>query len=143
MKRMNIITGIIIVVAVSIAAQSSFGQSSAGLRFTTDFDFYVQGDKFPAGNYTVEKRISATENNTVAIRSEDGKFRRVYMLVPPSSHRTSSSAPVVTFYRYAGEYFLAEMRNPRRGFSARISGSKREKMRAQNMTAEKVFLRAD
>jgi hypothetical protein len=134
MKRINIIAGIVIVIAFGIAAQASFGQSTTGLKFTTEFDFYVQGDKFAAGSYTAERRYSAMENHTLAIRSEDGKLRKVYILAPPSSQPSRSSGPLVTFFRFGGEYHLSELRNPRRGFSARIPGSRRERVRAREIS---------
>ena len=81
------------------------GQSQP-TRGTTDvpFDFYISGEKFPAGEYTLDRIIPTY----VMLRSKDGKVQQELYFVQTDVPVKNSPLKVIFALR-DGKYYFAEV----------------------------------
>ena len=75
-------------------------------RGTTDipFDFYISGEKFPAGQYTLDRIIPTY----VLLRSKDGKVQQELFLIETAAPVKDPPLKII-FALHDGKYYFAEV----------------------------------
>jgi hypothetical protein len=95
------------VVLVLAMAVPVLAQQTGPMKVTVPFNFVVENERIPAGNYTIE-RIA---NGRLRIHTKDGQFSTTFLVIPTQGRTTSEEARLV-FRRYGSEYFLAKIWTP-------------------------------
>ena len=92
----------VIVGLTAVAAQAQ--TTPRAVRFTVPFEFNVNSDVLPAGDYTV-----SVENQTVRIQKNDGKANVIALSRRTVSANRSDSPVKLTFRHYGDQYYLAQV----------------------------------
>jgi hypothetical protein len=104
--------GLMLVVALTIVNSSAKAQSlEYGLKVRIPFDFKLDKQEFPAGDYSFRRATSSSGDLVVHIESADGKANGFPMTFPVIGTKTHEKGGVV-FHRYGNDYFLAEVWAP-------------------------------
>lgn len=92
----------LIVGLTAVAAQAQ--TTPKAVRFTVPFEFNVNSEVLPAGDYTV-----SVENQTVRIQKNDGKANVIALSRRTVSTNRSDSPVKLTFRHYGDQYYLAQV----------------------------------
>ena len=104
--------GLMLVIAMTIVNSSAKGQSlEYGMKVRIPFDFKVDKQEFPAGDYSFRRASQTSGDLVVHIESTDGKANGFPVTFPVIGTKTREKGGVV-FHRYGNDYFLAEMWAP-------------------------------
>lgn len=87
-----------------LASFGSAQNSPTRADVNVPFDFYVSGDKLPAGPYTLE----IVAPTYVTLRSADGKLQRTLYFVQ-TGLADKDAQPTMRFAARKGQYYLAEV----------------------------------
>jgi hypothetical protein len=90
--------------ALVALAMPLFAQHAEFMKINVPFNFIVENQRMPAGQYTVQPK----QNGALLIRSVDGKFVSTVLSLPAALATTATESQVV-FYRYGDYYFLAQL----------------------------------
>ncbi len=116
------------------AVVPSWAQHSGPMKVTVPFEFMVENDRMPAGEYTIEK----VANGRLRIWSNDGRNREhrtaTFLAIPKQGYVTAEKAHFI-FHRYGTEYFLATIWTPGQEVGWEILEGKLEAERAKNTTS--------
>jgi hypothetical protein len=102
--RIFLMFGFLAILAVS----SAHAQSGKELTANIPFSFSVEGKTFPAGEYRVERLNPRADPAALAIKSADGRMKRVVLTAPVQADEMQEMAKLV-FTRYGDQYFLAQV----------------------------------
>jgi hypothetical protein len=104
-------------------------QSNRQIAVHVPFDFYVQNQKMPAGDYVIESASPRSAQSTLIFREKNGKSKKILMTIPIEINiLRNPSDPTLLFNRYKNEYFLAEIRNPLENLGFALPKMKQEKI---------------
>ena len=92
----------LIVGLTAVAAQAQ--TTPRAVRFTVPFEFNVNSEVLPAGDYTV-----SVDNQTVRIQKNDGKANVIALSRRTVSANRSDSRVKLTFRHYGDQYYLAQV----------------------------------
>lgn len=92
----------LIVGLTAVAAQAQ--TTPKAVRFTVPFEFNVNSEVLPAGDYTV-----SVENQTVRIQKNDGKANVIALSRRTVSANRSDSPVKLTFRHYGDQHYLAQV----------------------------------
>lgn len=86
-------------------------QSTKGVSADIPFDFYVRGEKLPAGKYEIETLNRQTSSSPLIVRSLDSVNQRsiVVHTSPVATSLTRKRERVLKFRRYGSAYFLSSV----------------------------------
>jgi hypothetical protein len=118
-------------VALMALAMPLFAQHSELMKINVPFDFVVENQRMPQGQYT----IKPIQNGALLIRSVDGRFTSTVLSLPADLGTTATASQVV-FYRYGDHYFLAQL-----WMQGQNTGREVLKGRAESEIARKGFPR--
>jgi hypothetical protein len=90
-----------------LAAGSAFAQT-IHVRGTIPFDFIVNKETLPAGQYTIDSVGLMSDGRTVAIRAADAKATAMINANSVQSSKPSAKTKLV-FVRYGDRYFLSQV----------------------------------
>ncbi len=82
-------------------------QYSGSIKVTVPFNFVVEDNRMPAGDYTIQR----VANGSLRIQSNDGRTTATFLALPKQSKATSDHAHFI-FHRYVSEYFQATISTP-------------------------------
>jgi predicted transposase YbfD/YdcC len=117
---------------VLLSAMSANAQTQGKLVAHIPFDFYVQNQKFEAGDYIVESVSKQSSQTNLVIRQKDGDAKKLVMMLPKVVRNNGrDTQAVMAFNRYGEDYFLSEIRNPSESFGAQLPRSRAEKKLAR------------
>lgn len=104
LRKINlfIVIGFMFCAAASARAQS--------IRAQIPFDFYVNNQKLPAGDYTIS-RVSELNPDLLQVRKRDGSAQSLIWVVMTSTPLSSKENELV-FNRYGDRYFFSQIRVP-------------------------------
>ncbi len=100
----------VLVVAATVlvrAAAPGFAQYSGQMKVKVPFNFAVENERLPAGEYTVER----VANGRMRIHSSDGDVATSFIAIRVEGKATFEEAHFI-FHRYGSEYFLAKIWTP-------------------------------
>ena len=101
----SILTRATLVAVGMVALVGGTASASVG-DVTIPFPFVVQGQRFPAGHYRVERDMSSA----VVIRGDNSNTASMYVLTMPAPGTDpSGDTPALTFRRYENQYRLADV----------------------------------
>jgi hypothetical protein len=106
MKK-NVAGVVVAMMLVLGAAVPMLAQRSWPMKVTVPFDFVVENDRLPAGEYTIER----VATGRLRIQSADWRAVTTCLAMPKQGKVTVEKAHV-TFHRYGSEYFLATIWTP-------------------------------
>ena len=112
--------------AVLLSAAAGHAQTHGALKAHIPFAFYVQNQRFEAGDYTVESVNPRTGQTNLLIKRTDGTARKLVIMSPKELKEREGQA-VLAFNRYGEDYFLSEIRNPVDNFGAELPAGKTER----------------
>src|SRR5215471_10783582 len=91
------------------AGVAAHGQSlSTHVRADIPFDFTVGDKKFPAGEYSIGRAQSGTDDAMVQISSVKGSLT-AFRLTSANLNLTRKGSDTLVFHQYGDQYFLAEV----------------------------------
>jgi len=124
----QILKSIAAVFVMLLAIASANAQTNNQVAANIPFDFYVNNQKFAAGEYVIERANPSSLEASLIFRQKDGKNSRIVMMLPLAVNAQSGKAqPSLIFNRYGAEYFLSEIRNPADSFGAQLPKVKKER----------------
>ena len=132
MRKQIINTIVALSFAVLLSAASSQAQTHGKLKAHIPFAFYVQNQRFDAGDYTIESVNPQTGQTNLLIKRTDGTARRLVIMTPKEVNGRETQA-ALSFNRYGGDYILSEIRNPLENFGAELAASKTERNLARRL----------
>jgi len=91
-----------------LALAGSVPAYAQGSKVTVPFQFIVGETVLPAGSYLVSTVVERSD--VLAIRSVDGKAMATALMQPSTT--SEKRHIVLSFQRYGGRYFLAEVNMP-------------------------------
>ena len=103
MKK-NLAVAMAVTALMLASAVSAFAQHPWSMKVTVPFDFTVENQRIPAGDYTVEKIV----NGHLRMYTSDGKFSTSFLVIPKQG-KTTAEVGRISFHRYGTEYFLASI----------------------------------
>ena len=92
--------------ALAIVLAAPVSAQTLSLRVSIPFDFVVGGNTLPAGDYLVSQ-VNAERFLTVRNVSSDAMPTVITPSMP--GHAAVPGEAALTFHRYGGDYFLAEI----------------------------------
>ena len=104
MKKQFIILSTILCCLVLAVAPSAVEQRGRRTGLNIPFDFVVQGQKLPAGEYTVE-RVDRSNPSVLAMRDANGATTRVFLTQRAESSIVEKRL-VLLFHRCGERYLL-------------------------------------
>jgi hypothetical protein len=110
-----------------LAVISANAQSVNQFRAHIPFDFYINNQKFTAGDYAISEATSSN-HQMLLVRRKDGKAQAFAptMQIELTDKQKKGDA-VLVFNRYGKDYFLSEIHNPSANFGGRLSQAKTER----------------
>jgi hypothetical protein len=96
---------------VMLAATSAFAQAKSPLQANIPFNFIVGGKTLPAGTYILERIDRQTIQETVLIRSADGRASGMVRMMPGQTKSVQAQARLI-FNRYGERFFLSQLVAP-------------------------------
>lgn len=82
--------------------------SAAAVDVKVPFQFVVQGQTLPAGQYRVESEL--TDPSVLLFRGENGTHTKMFVLTRTASgHDPAGDTPALTFNRFEGMYRLVSI----------------------------------
>jgi hypothetical protein len=106
MKR-NLAGVVVAMLLVLGAVVPVMAQRSWPMKVTVPFNFAVENELLPAGEYTIERAATGR----LRMQNNDGSRVASFLAIPKQGKVTQENAHVV-FHRYGGEYFLATIWTP-------------------------------
>ena len=133
MKRQTLQSIATLVFLCAFTGLNAQAQTRGALTARIPFDFYVQNQKFAAGDYAISSVSPQSNQTALVIRAKDGKAARTVIMLPKiiDAGRGNVLASLL-FNRYGDEYFLAEISNPAESFGAQMARTKEERNLAQH-----------
>ena len=99
--------GMAAVVLAMALAVPMFAQQAGPMKVKVPFNFVVENERVPSGDYTIEK----IANGRLRIYSSDGKFSASVVALPTQRNNELGQAHFI-FHQYGSEYFLARIWTP-------------------------------
>ncbi len=125
------------VAIVTFMAVLASAGSAVVLRGDVPFDFYVENQLLPAGEYHFEMgSIGGATASNVAIRAKDGMVA-AFVATKPGLNGSTISAQL-SFNHYRGKYFLSSVECP--GYKANLRKTKHEKEMMIQPETERIAL---
>jgi hypothetical protein len=125
------------VAVLTIMAVFASAGSGVVMRGEIPFDFYVDNQLLPAGEYDFAMGVIGGETaSNVAIRTKDGTVL-AFLTTKPDSHG-KATAGQVSFNHYSGKYFLSSVECP--GYKADLRKSEHEKELRIQPETERIAL---
>ena len=110
----------------TIMALSAFAGSAVVVRGEVPFDFFVENQLLPAGEYHFEMgSTGGATTSTVTIRTKEGT---VVAFAATKSGNRLTNASQLTFNQYSGKYFLSSVESVGYKASLRTTSHERELM---------------
>src|SRR5258708_6967542 len=125
MKHLTAIA--LLIAATFITAGKAIAQDYA-VRATIPFNFTVNGNQLPAGNYTLGHDVTSP----LVLRISD-RSQHVHAMVLTMPSDAKRNANQLIFHKYGNQYFLSEIRSENSGINVQLATSKEEK-RARTQT---------
>jgi hypothetical protein len=119
---MKNLTAIALFVAAGIATAGSALAQDHKVTATVPFNFTVNGQTLPAGNYTLGSDIDSPRMLTISDRQKGVVMTAITV---PDSEASADSKLV--FHRYGNQYFLSEIRTANSSMTCHLVTSKQEK----------------
>jgi hypothetical protein len=135
MKRTLVLLSFVAI--LTIMAVFACAGSAVVLRGDVPFDFYVENQMLPAGEYHFEMgSIGGATASTVTVRSRDGMVVAFVTTRPGSNGNTIAGQ--LSFNHYSGKYFLSSVECP--GYKADLRTTKHEKELMNQPETEQIAL---
>lgn len=113
-----------VVTVLTIIAVSAFAGSAVVMRGEIPFDFYVENQLLPAGEYDFAMGVVGEETaSNVTVRTKDGTV--VAFLTTRSDSEAKATEGQLKFNHYSGKYFLSSVECP--GYRANLKATTHEK----------------
>lgn len=112
-------------------------QGDSTIKANIPFDFYVGDKKMTAGKYMIERVRPQSDQSVLALRRRDGEGQTVIMTTIPITLKKKGEANL-SFNRYGGVYYLAEIRDGYRNVGRKLQQTKAEIELAREFTSPKV-----
>ena len=128
---MSFVAGLILMGVFASAA------SGIVMRGDVPFDFYVENQLLPAGEYDFAMGVIGNETaSSVAVRTKDGSV--VAFLTTKSDSEAKATAGQLKFNHYSGKYFLSSVECP--GYKANLKTTTHEKEMMVQPDTEQIAL---
>ena len=136
MKRNIILLNLVVVFALTLSV--AYAGSAKSMIVNVPFEFYIQDQILPAGEYRFEMSSGAIPTGSIVfVRTGEGKG--ISILLTRSSDNNGSLQSHLLFNQYEEKYFLSSVSVG--SFKARVATSKLEKeLRAANKAAHPEML---
>ena len=116
-----------------------FASAGSGIVMLGDvpFDFYVENQLLPAGEYHFAMGVVGGETaSNVAVRTKDGMV--VAFLTTKSESEAKAMSGQLSFNHYSGKYFLSSVECP--GYKAKLRTTTHEKELMSQPEVEQIAL---
>ena len=125
------------VAALTIMAVFASAASGVVMRGDVPFDFYVENQLLPAGEYDFAMGVIGGETaSSVAVRTKDGSV--VAFLATKSDSEAKAKEGQLRFNHYNGKYFLSSVECP--GYKANLKTTDHEKELMVHVDTEQIAL---
>ena len=125
------------VAALTIMAVFASAASGVVMRGDVPFDFYVENQLLPAGEYDFAMGVIGGETaSSVAVRTKDGSV--VAFLTTKSDSEAKAKEGQLRFNHYNGKYFLSSVECP--GYKANLKTTDHEKELMVHVDTEQIAL---
>ncbi len=118
---MKLIPRFALVAVAALVTAVSAGAQDHGLKANVPFNFTVNGDSLPAGNYT----IGSSSANVLSLKSQQGKVN-IWAIGMASTNEPGEPGTLL-FHKYGDRYFLSEIRYPHSSTKVHLPTSRTEK----------------
>jgi hypothetical protein len=135
-RQMLSLVGVLALLLVGASANAQ----TIKVKASVPFDFIVNGQTLPAGQYTVDS-FGVMDGKTLMLRNGDAKQNLIVQAISTESLKPSEKTKLV-FHRYADRYFLAEVWVEGNDLGHQIAKSSREKELAMDYAVEHVVVLA-
>lgn len=126
-----------VVAGLTIMAVFASAASGVVMRGDIPFDFYVENELLPAGEYDFAMGVVGGETaSSIAIRTKDGTV--VAFLTTKSDSEAKAKAGQLSFNHYSGKYFLKSVECP--GYKADLKTTMHEKELMVQPETEQIAL---
>jgi len=116
-------------IALAIGASlPAIAQIQNGMNFTTDFPFYAQNVKLPAGSYRITQQ-DIDDNKLLLIESIDGKYSAFIDVIPTQAAEPHAQTDV-TFHKYGDVDYLNRIWIEGQTYGMKVEPTKAEKKAA-------------
>jgi hypothetical protein len=125
-----------ILAAFSLTATIAFAGAGGTMRVVVPFDFYLEDQLVPAGEYAFEMAsVNSVTSSAVTVRSDEGEGIRLLLTMPGTE--SDAAANCLRFNKYGEKYFLSSISI--RGHKANLKTFQLEKeLRSQVEKAERT-----
>ncbi len=108
-KNLAALATMMVAAAVMVlgTAVPTFAQHSGPMKVNVPFNFAVENERLPAGEYTIQR----VANGRLMIRSNDDRVHTTFIAIPTQGKTTSEQAHFI-FRHYGNDYFLATIWTP-------------------------------
>jgi hypothetical protein len=97
------------VVAAGAGVEGAHGQSlSTHVLAKIPFDFSVGDKKFPAGEYSVGRALSGSDDTVLQVSSVNGNLT-AFRLTSENLNLARKGSDTLVFHQYGDQYFLSEV----------------------------------
>ena len=125
------------VAGLTIMAVFASAGSGVVMRGEIPFDFYVENQLLPAGEYDFAMGVIGGETaSNVAVRTTDGTV--LAFLTTRSDSEAMATSGQVSFNHYSGKYFLSSVECP--GYKANLRKTEHEKEMVNQPETEQIAL---
>jgi hypothetical protein len=111
---------------VILAATSAYAQAGAPQQANVPFDFIVGSQTLPAGRYIFERINRQTIQETILLRTAEGRAIMMVRTMPAQARSTQQQARLI-FPRYGQRYFLSQLVTPGDDFRLKLPKSRFER----------------
>jgi hypothetical protein len=133
-KTMKKVLGCLSMAAVAVLLAAPVSAQDLSLRVSVPFEFIVGGHTLPAGNYLVSQVNAA---GFLMVRNLSNGATPIAITSSVPGHLAVPGEASLTFHRYGGDYFLAEIWNGYTGQGRSIWMSRTEQERANRASLAK------
>jgi hypothetical protein len=106
MKKNLVLLGVVAMLAGMTGLL--FAGAGAEVQIAVPFDFYVDGELLPAGEYVFNMGpVGPVTASSIVIRSKDGAERRLLVTMPDVNENTGNAS--LKFRQYGDKYFLSSV----------------------------------
>jgi hypothetical protein len=126
MKRQAIRTMTQLGLFVILAATSAYAQAGGSQQANVPFDFNVGSQTLPAGRYLFERINRQTIQETILLRTAEGRAIMMVRMMPADARSKQEHARLI-FHRYGERYFLSQLVTPGDDFGLELPKSRFER----------------
>ena len=135
MKKQTLVTLITVSFFVMVAAASAPAQTGGLLKADIPFTFTVGDKTLPTGEYVIERINRQTNQETLWIRSADGRISVLVRTMPAQTGAAQEKTKLI-FNRYGESHYLSQLWASADGWGLALPESRAERALRRELRAK-------